>query len=369
MPAPAAPERVLVSADAVGGVWTYALELARALAARGVEVHLAVLGPAPGAAERAEAAAVPGLGLIETGLPLDWTADSAGELAAVTDALMALARRLRAELVHLNGPALAGPRRWPLPLVVGAHSCTGTWWRAVRGADPPAAEAWRIAATAAGLRVADAVIAPTRAFAAELRAFHGTGPVAWVPNGRRLPAPAAAAREAIIFSAGRVWDDAKNFAALDRAAARRAMPIAVAGPPAAPGGGPRAFPHLRLLGRLDAADMAAWHRRAAVFVSTAVYEPFGLAVLEAAQAGTPLVLSDIATFRELWEGAALFVDPRDAAAIAAALSRLMADAPLRARLGARARDRAARYTPARMRDATLEVYAGALARARLAACG
>ena len=49
--------------------------------------------------------------------------------------------------------------------------------------------------------------------------------------------------------------------------------------------------------------------RTAVFVSPALYEPFGLAVLEAAQAGCALVLSDIPTFRELWDGVALFVAP------------------------------------------------------------
>ena len=50
--------------------------------------------------------------------------------------------------------------------------------------------------------------------------------------------------------------------------------------------------------------------RCPIFVSAARYEPFGLAVLEAAQAGCALVLSDIPTFRELWDGAALFVPRR-----------------------------------------------------------
>ena len=44
-----------------------------------------------------------------------------------------------------------------------------------------------------------------------------------------------------------------------------------------------------------------------IFVSVSRYEPFGLAVLEAAHAGCALVLSDIPTFRELWQGAASFV--------------------------------------------------------------
>ena len=43
------PRCVLMTADAVGGVWTYALDLARGLSAQGVQVSLALLGPEPGA--------------------------------------------------------------------------------------------------------------------------------------------------------------------------------------------------------------------------------------------------------------------------------------------------------------------------------
>ena len=63
-----------------------------------------------------------------------------------------------------------------------------------------------------------------------------------------------------------------------------------------------------LLGALDErrSERLAW-RSGRSSPRTALYEPFGLAVLEAAQAGCALVLSDIPTFRELWDGAALFV--------------------------------------------------------------
>lgn len=43
-----------------------------------------------------------------------------------------------------------------------------------------------------------------------------------------------------------------------------------------------------------------------IYVHPALCEPFGLAVVEAAQAGCALVLSEIAPLRENWEGAALF---------------------------------------------------------------
>ena len=59
------PRRVLMTADAVGGVWPQSLELARGLAAAEIEVILAVMGPPPTAGQRGEALAVPGLRLEE----------------------------------------------------------------------------------------------------------------------------------------------------------------------------------------------------------------------------------------------------------------------------------------------------------------
>ncbi len=73
MPSGVIPRHILMSTDAVGGVWTYAIDLSRGLSALGVEVTLAVLGPAPGPQQAATAQAIRCVRLLETGLPLDWT--------------------------------------------------------------------------------------------------------------------------------------------------------------------------------------------------------------------------------------------------------------------------------------------------------
>ena len=93
------------------------------------------------------------------------------------------------------------------------------------------------------------------------------------------------------------------------------------------------------------------------FVSPTLIDPFGLALLEAAQAGCPLVLSDIATFRELWDGVAQFFPPRDDVRLAEDLLELASDPDRRRRLGETARARAARYTTQAMTEATLRLYA------------
>jgi glycogen synthase len=97
-----------------------------------------------------------------------------------------------------------------------------------------------------------------------------------------------------------------------------------------------------------------------VFASPARYEPFGLAVLEAAQAGAALVLSDIPTFRELWDGAAVFLDPDDAESWAATLHRLAGAPGMAADLGQRAKLRSYRYDVRAMVDRTLDLYRSVL---------
>jgi glycosyltransferase involved in cell wall biosynthesis len=97
--------------------------------------------------------------------------------------------------------------------------------------------------------------------------------------------------------------------------------------------------------------------RASIYALPARYEPFGLSALEAALAGCALVLGDVASLREVWGDAALFVPPDDAEAIGAALRSMVRDVDLRQELAVRAQRRAARYTVERMADAYLDVYA------------
>ena len=100
------PMRLLMTADAVGGVWQYATDLARGCRHE-VETILAMLGPAPTADALADAVTIRGLRVVITGLPLDWTAASPGEIAETALAVAELADSAGADVVHLNSPALA----------------------------------------------------------------------------------------------------------------------------------------------------------------------------------------------------------------------------------------------------------------------
>jgi glycosyltransferase involved in cell wall biosynthesis len=84
----------------------------------------------------------------------------------------------------------------------------------------------------------------------------------------------------------------------------------------------------------------AYLRQADVFVLPSLQEGSGsISLLEALQMGTAVIASDCDGIPEdvVGERDALLVPPRDAGALQAALARLLADGPLRARLGQRGR--------------------------------
>ena len=64
--------RVLMTADTVGGVWTYALDLAHLLARRGCEVTLATMGGYLPHAEARAVARTRGIHLYESNFKLEW---------------------------------------------------------------------------------------------------------------------------------------------------------------------------------------------------------------------------------------------------------------------------------------------------------
>ena len=189
-----------------------------------------------------------------------------------------------------------------------------------------------------GLTAAEAIVAHTHAFTAELAEACGRHPRV-IRNGLDL-APGSTAKQPHILAAGRLWDDAKNIAALASIAPDLPWPILVAGDGAAPG--------LHHQGRLSRPDLHRRMSEAAIFAAPARYEPFGLSILEAAAAGCALVLGDIPTLRELWTGAAMFVPPDRPEALRSMLLQLIGDEVRRERLQAAARERALTYNRERV---------------------
>jgi glycosyltransferase involved in cell wall biosynthesis len=350
--------RILITTDAVGGVWTYATELSRGLCERGDEVILVVMGPAPRAEQLAPLHDIPGLRIELTDLLLEWMDPEGADIANARERLLRIAREMRPDIIHLNSCREA-VFDWPAPVLVVAHSCVWSWWRACRGCEPddPRWHRYREAA-AAGLAAADIWCAPSEAFHHTMKALYPVrSPGRVIRNGTR-PCAASHAKDPFILAAGRLWDEAKNLRALAAIASDLDWPLRIAGPVEPPGAKPLRTNAANLcwLGNLSRPKLTAHMKQAAIFAAPAVYEPFGLSVLEAAACACALVLGDIPSLRELWEGAALFVAPRDRDALHDALQRLAREHALRTQLQHAALTRARHYSLDAMVDAYRKLH-------------
>jgi glycosyltransferase involved in cell wall biosynthesis len=347
-----------MTADAVGGVWRYALDLAGELSLRDVEVVLCVLGPAPEPSQVGEAEQAGVLELVALGGRLEWMDDPWDDVDRHAGALLELERSWAPDVVHLNGYAHAA-LPWRAPLLVAAHSCVASWWEAVHGTPtPPAYREYR-RRVRSGLAAADHVVAPTFAMLDALRQHHLPRLVGErIPNGIVAERYRQGPKRSFIASVGRVWDDAKGFAAVAAAAPGIPWPVRIAGETRHPGGAePRPLEGVETLGPLPHDAIAELLAEATIYLHPARYEPFGLAPLEAALSGCALVLADLPSLRETWGDAALYVDPVDPPGLLRTLLRLIEDDHVRQLVAGRARQRALGLDAARMADAYLATYA------------
>lgn len=356
---------VVLTTDVVGGVWDFCASLARELQAQGAaRVSLLALGE-PSAEQRAQAVAA-GAELYEERLKLEWMQEAEADVAATRERLSALVEQLRPDVVHANQFAAACLERdVRVPIVLTLHSDVLSWRRWTLGAEGVPDE-WRtyVALVRQALARADSVVAVSGFLANEVRNLYGTPRRIEVihngwpaPHASQVPVPAAR-RERVTLLAGRVWDAAKNVPlAATAAQGWQPGPVYLAGQAAHPEtGGQAELPSpLRPLGWLDRPALEDWLGRARVYLSPARYDPFGLLPLQAALHGCALLLSDIPSYREVWDGAACFFRPDDAADLRRQWQRLLDDPADVARRG---RERAlAAYSPAHMAAAYANLYA------------
>ena len=118
---------------------------------------------------------------------------------------------------------------------------------------------------------------------------------------------------------------------------------------------------ISVLGYVTPEDLAAWYARAMVFAFPSLDEGFGMPVLEAMTAGTPVLTSTRSALPEVAGDAALLADPEDTGALVHALQSLTQDEELRARLARLGVERARLFSWEKAVDQTWNVYLDLLA--------
>lgn len=343
---------ILMTADATGGVWAYSLELARSLGPSGVSVTLALMGPPASASQRRDAAGISNLDLIETAFRLEWMEEPWEDVSRAGDWLLGLEEDLSPDVVHLNGYAHASAG-FKAPVLIAAHSCVLSWWEAVKGGKLP--EQWERyrEEVSKGIRCADMIVAPTNAMLRSIyRNYYVRSSCRVICNGRSPSLFSPGPKEPFVFTAGRLWDEAKNIRALSKASAAIPWPVYAAGE----GKSGREGEGIESLGRLSEGEVADHMSRASIFALPALYEPFGLSILEAALSGCALVLGDIPSLREIWGDAAIFVEARDTSALGDTIGSLIRDRDALREFSARAFLRARNFTPAAAAAGYISAY-------------
>jgi glycogen synthase len=354
--------RILITTDTIGGVWTYARELAVGLLAKDCSVALASFGRIPNSAQldwvtdqvsrwgsRFRFAA--------SDAPLEWMQDNWNTTNEGERVLQRLAREFCPDVL-ISSQFCFGALDCDLPRVIVAHSDVLSWAEAI-GKQLPESD-WLAryrSLVAEGLQGAHAVIAPTQWMLDALAAnFELPAQTRVIANGRALPPDEIRSeRRMQAVTAGRLWDEGKNLKLL--ATIDPPMPVLVAGEVEHEASYlESACGKAVLLGPLDEEEMLAFLRQSSIYICTSQYEPFGLAPLEAALCGCAVLANDIPSLREVWGDAALFFS--DAESLSSLLAALCAERRLLERARSLAWRRAQQLTAKRMTENYFEFLQG-----------
>jgi glycosyltransferase involved in cell wall biosynthesis len=327
---------ILVTADTLGGVWTYTRELVTGLLRGGDRVTLVSFGDIPTAAQSRWMEDLPDLDYRPTAFKLEWMLDSEADMIASARYLEAVIQETKADLLHFS-QFYYGALECDVPRVVVAHSDVISWWTAVHGRMPPDTEwlRWYRRVVARGLREASTVIAPSRWMLEQTELHYGRLKSASVlHNGRSVALfNPHMSKEENIVTVGRLWDGGKNVALLLRQ--DLPLPVHIVGSDRHPEfegqtlGAETIASNIHFEPEQDELQIVQTLARAGIYAATSQYEPFGLAPVEAALSRCAIIASDIPTFRELWDGAAVFFRNNDAVSLCRAVESLQRDPALR----------------------------------------
>jgi len=354
---------VLITADTVGGVWTYTRELAWGLLNRGHRVTLVSFGRIPTPAQISWMQHTR-LTYYPTAFPLEWMQDSEQGIIESAKYLQRTIQNTKPDVLHFN-QFCYGALECGIPKIVAGHSDVVSWWNAVHGTDPPRSRwtDWYRTTVSRGLRCADVVVAPSQWMLDTLHQYYPNpfrGCVIYNGRTARLFRPADQKKN-VVLAVGRIWDDAKQIGLL--LARRHALPVTIAGSAQHPEKPLQSSTELSSSRNItfhdeqDESQLAALYSACSIYTATSRYEPFGLAPVEAALSKCALVANDIPSFRELWGNSALYFTRNDCDSLAKAIRTFAENPPLRRLYAEQAYECArSRFNAIRMVDEYEDLY-------------
>jgi glycosyltransferase involved in cell wall biosynthesis len=349
--------KVLMTADTVGGVWTYCVELCKALQRYNVKFHLVTMGAKMKQWQLAEVEALENVHVYETEYKLEWMQNAWDDVEQSGKYLLELEERIQPDLIHLNSFSY-GSLPFKAPKITVAHSDVFSWWKQVLIDQPSSDWSEYYERVKEGLQQSNHLIAPSNTMKAFVnKIYKPQTKSTTIYNSRNSKLFYNGEKQPYIFSMGRVWDEGKNIKLLIEAASKIKCEIRIAGD--------NTFEtdsleitgsNITFLGKLSTTEIARELSSASIYVLPAKYEPFGLSALEAALSGCALVLGDIDSLREVWQESAVYVNTNDAVELATTINNLFDDKAHLSTLASKAERQAQQYSTEKMATAYFDIY-------------
>jgi glycogen synthase len=324
---------VLVTADTLSGVWTYARELVSGLVSRGARVTLVSFGEIPLPEQTSWINNLHGLEYHPTAFRLDWMQEGEQDFADSSTYLANLVHEVKPDLLHLNQMCY-GSLRVDVPRVVVAHSDLISWWKVVYGREPKESRwlKWYRRTVSQGLAEADVVVAPSEWMLDMIHAcyaradreqviYNGRNPIYFNPNG---------SKDDSILAVGRLLDPGKQVSLLTQQT--HPLPVCIVGADGPIQGRKVSIRadvkvatddvRVAIKGPQTEAQLRSLYSRSTIYAATSKYEPFSMHALEAALSRCAIIANDIPPFREIWSDSALYFRANDAGSLAAVIRRL-----------------------------------------------
>ena len=345
--------KVLITTDNKSGAWTFSINLAKGLISNGINVALAIMGDPLTDDQKTEVSFV---SYYNFNCKQEWMADPWDDVKKAGKWLLNLKHQIQPDIVHLNSYSF-GSLPWNIPVVITAHSCRLSWWKAVKGAEAPAVWDTYKEFVSKGIQAADVIAAPSNTMLNDIEElYEPLKKKVVIYNGGDSSRYNVEEKENYIFSICRLWDEAKNIKLVIKAASKISYPIYIAGD-IADYDLPELPHNVHLLGRLSRAEVAGWLSKAAVYLLPVKYEPFGYTFIEAAFSGCALVTGNIESMREIWEDNALYVDTNNSDELAYSVNMVMWDVHRRQLLARNAKKHAiSNYIHYKMTSEYLFIY-------------
>lgn len=356
MPYPSV-KKILMTADTIGGVWSYALDLCKEFTQYGIEVHLATMGNSLSDCQKDESQNLDNLVLYESNYRLEWMEAPWEDVAAAGKWLLKLEEAIQPDVIHLNNYA-HGNLAWKAPVIMVAHSCVSSWWQAVKKEPTPPDWDEYNRKIRQGLQTVDVVVGISNSYMQVLKKLHGSfKKEAIIYNGCDASDFQVLRKKDKIFAMGRIWDEAKNLSILGQISGKVPYPIYIAGNQKNPSNGKEiSLSKGHLLGQLSREEVKKQLGESLIYVLPAKYEPFGLSALEAALSGCLLILADIPTLREIWGDTALYFNPEDQESLLNAINWTHENPEQRLALSSKSFNRAQHFSLKKVCQQYLQLY-------------